>query len=207
MVFAVVAILVSARASAQHREIGLLKAVGVTPRQITAVFAIESAMLGAVAVVIGFSVGALLAPRLAAASAETMLGAPTTTPSAWHLLAAACPILVVLVASVRASTRRSTRFSVLHAIQSGAVAPAAPSRLARALDRASLPVPLALGVKDLLARRHRAIRLAGAITVTGAAIVFALSMQARSMPGRPERPATFPASSRCSSTPSTPCCW
>ena len=56
--------------------------------------------------------------------------------------------------------------------------PAAPSRLARALDRASLPVPLALGVKDLLARRHRALRLAGAITVTGAAIVFALSMQA-----------------------------
>ena len=95
VVFAVVAILVGARATAQHREIGLLKAVGVTPRQITAVFAIESAALGAVAVVVGFAVGALLAPRLAAPSAETMLGSPTTAPSAWHLLAAACPVLLV----------------------------------------------------------------------------------------------------------------
>jgi len=106
------------------------------------------------------------------------------TPSAWHLLAAACPILLVLLASVRSSTRRSTRFSALGAIQSGAAIPAAPSRLAGALDRASLPVPLALGVKDLLARRHRTERLAAAITVTGAAIVFALSMQA-SLAARP----------------------
>lgn len=178
VVFAVVAILVGARATAQHREIGLLKAVGVTPRQIVAVFAIESAALGAIAVVVGFSVGALLAPRLAAPSGETMLGSPTPAPSAWHLLAAACPVVLVLLASVRSSTRRSTRFSTLGAIQSGAATPAAPSRLAGALDRASLPVPLALGVKDLLARRHRAGRLAGAIAVTGAAIVFALSMEA-----------------------------
>ena len=50
--------------------------------------------------------------------------------------------------------------------------------------RRSLPVPLALGLKDLLARRHRARRLAGAIVVTGAAVVFALSMQA-SLDARP----------------------
>jgi putative ABC transport system permease protein len=36
----------------------------------------------------------------------------------------------------------------------------------------------ALGLKDLLARRHRTLRLAGAIAITGAAIVFALSMEA-----------------------------
>ena len=178
VVFAVVAILIGARASAQHREIGLLKAVGLTPRQITTVFALESAALGLIAVVIGFALGALLAPRLAAPTAETMLGTPTTAANPWHLLAAGIPVLLVLIASARSSTRRATRFSALQAIQAGTPAPARRSRLARALAGASLPVPLAIGLKDLLARRHRAIRLAGAITVTGAAVVFALSMQA-----------------------------
>jgi putative ABC transport system permease protein len=184
VVFSVVAILVGARAAAQQREIGLLKAVGLTPRQITSVFALESAVLGLIAVVIGFGAGVLLAPRLAAPSAETMLGSPTTAASPWHLLAAACPVLLVLLAGVRGSTRRSTRFSALQAIQSGTPSPASRSRLARAIARAPLPVPLALGLKDLLARRHRAVRLGGAIVVTGAAVVVALSMQA-SLDARP----------------------
>lgn len=178
VVFAVVAILVGARATAQYREIGLLKAVGLTPRQVTVVFAVEAATLGLIAVVIGFTVGALLAPRLAEPSAETMLGSPTTAASPWHLLVAALPVLLVLVGSARASTRRSTRFTVLQAIQSGAPSPAPRSRLAQAIARAPLPISLALGLKDLLASRRRALRLGGAIAFTGAAIVFALSMQA-----------------------------
>jgi predicted lysophospholipase L1 biosynthesis ABC-type transport system permease subunit len=178
VVFAVVAILVGARASAQYREIGLLKAVGLTPRQVTAVFVLETAALGLISLVIGFALGALLAPRLAAPSAETMLGSPTTAASPWHLLLAGIPVLLVLVAGARSSTRRSTRFTVLHAIQSGAPSPAPRSRWANAIARAPLPLPLALGFKDLLARRRRALRLGGAIAVTGAAIVFALSMKA-----------------------------
>lgn len=178
VVFAVVAILVSARAGAQHREIGLMKAVGLTPRQVTTVFALESAALGVIAVAIGFTVGVVLAPTLTAPSAETMLGSPTTAASAWHLLAASCPVLLVLVASARSSSRRSTRFSALQAIRSGAAMPASRSRLGRAMTRTSLPVPLVLGLRDLLSGRHRALRLAGAIAVSGAAIVFALSMKA-----------------------------
>jgi putative ABC transport system permease protein len=178
VVFVVVAILVGARAAAQHREIGLLKAVGLTPRQITAAFALESAAIGVVAVVIGFAVGALLAPRLAAPTAETTLGAPTSAASPWHLVVAGVPVLLVLVASARSATRRSTRFTVLQTLASAAPSPATRSRLARAIAGAPLPVPLALGLKDLLARRHRAVRLAAAVAVTGAAIVAALSMQA-----------------------------
>jgi putative ABC transport system permease protein len=184
VVFAVVAILVGARASQQHREIGLLKAVGFTPRQLTTVFALEFVVLGLAAVAIGFAVGALLAPRLAAPSSEALLGSPTIAADPWHLLIASCPVLLVLVASVRGATRRSTRFSGLSALEAGAAARAPRSRLARAIAGAPLPLPLALGLKDLLARRRRARRLAGAIAVTGAAIVFALSMQA-SLDARP----------------------
>ncbi|WP_328519222.1 ABC transporter permease [Kribbella sp. NBC_00359] len=178
VVFSVVAILVTARASAQHREIGLLKAVGVTPGQITVVFALESAVLGLVSVVLGFAIGVMLAPRLAASGAATMLGTPTTAANPWHLLIAGCPVLMILIGSAGSSARRSTRFSVLHSIQSGAPTPASTSRLARLVSRIALPVPLALGLRDLFTRRRRATRLAAAIAVTGAAVVFALSMQA-----------------------------
>ena len=74
VVFAVVAILVGARALEQHRQIGLLKAVGLTPRQVSLVFVIESAVLGLVAAAVGFAAGALLAPQLARPSTETMIG-------------------------------------------------------------------------------------------------------------------------------------
>jgi ABC-type lipoprotein release transport system permease subunit len=178
VVFAVVAILVGARASEQHREIGLLKAVGLTPRQVTIAFALESAALGLIAVVIGFAVGAVLAPQLAAPTSETMLASPTIAARPLDLLVASCPVVLVLVAGARGSTRRSTRFSVLQAIQSGAAPPAARSRLARTIGRLTLPLPLALGLKDLVAQPHRALRLAGAIAVTGAGIVCALSMKA-----------------------------
>jgi putative ABC transport system permease protein len=184
VVFAVVAILVAARAGQQHREIGLLKAVGLTPRQVTTVFALETAALGLVAAVIGFAAGALLAPRLAKPSTETMLGSPTVAANPWHLVIAGVPVLLVLVASTRGATRRSTRFSALQAIEAGTPAPAPRSRLVRTLFDAPLPVPLALGLKDLLGRGRRARRLAGAVAVTGAAIVFALSMQA-SLDARP----------------------
>ena len=121
--FVVVGILVGARASDQHREIGLLKAAGFTPRQVGAVFALESTALGLVAAALGFALGSILAPRLAAPSAETLLGSPTIAANPWHVLVASLVVLPVLLAGALTSTRRSTRFSVLEAIRAGGSSP------------------------------------------------------------------------------------
>ena len=205
VVFAVVAILVAARASAQHREIGLLKAVGLTPRQITTLFTLESAALGLIAVIIGFAIGALLAPRLAAPSAETMLGSPTTATNPWHLLIASIPVLLVLIGSARSSTRRATRFSALQAIQAGTAAPAPRSRLARTIAAPRCPYrspsasrtcsPDATEPSGLPARSPSPVRRSSSRS----------RCKPRSMPNQPVRSATCPTSSPCSSTPSTPC--
>jgi putative ABC transport system permease protein len=175
--FVVVGILVGARASEQHRQIGLLKAAGFTPRQVGIVFALESAALGLVAAVLGFALGAVLAPRLAAPSAETLLGSPTIAANPWHILVAGCVVLPVLLAGALTSTRRSTRFTVLEAIRAGSSSPPT-SRLARAVVRSAMPLTIGLGLKDLLARGRRALLLAAAIALTGGVVVTALSLDA-----------------------------
>jgi putative ABC transport system permease protein len=175
--FLVVGILVGARASDQYREIGLLKAAGFTPRQVGALFALESTALGLLAAAIGFALGAILAPRLAAPSAETLLGSPTIAPNPWHIVAASCLVLPVLLAGAFTSTRRSTRFSVLETIRAGSSSPS-NSRLARVVARSVLPLTTRLGLKDLLARGRRARLLAAAIALTGAVVVTALSLNA-----------------------------
>jgi putative ABC transport system permease protein len=175
--FVVVGILVGARAGDQHREIGLLKVAGFTPRQVGAVFALESTALGLVAAGLGFALGAILAPRLAAPSAETLLGSPTIAANPWHILLASCVVLPVLLAGALTSTRRSTRFSVLEAIRAGSSSPP-NSRLARAVARSAMPLTIGLGLKDLFARGRRALLLAAAIALTGAVVVTALSLDA-----------------------------
>ena len=189
--FVVVGILVGARASEEHRQIGLLKAAGFTPRQVGIVFAVESAALGLVAAVLGFALGAILAPRLAAPSAETLLGAPTIAANPWHILVASCVVVPVLVAGALTSTRRSTRFTVIEAIRAGSPSPP-NSRLARAVARSAMPLTIGLGLKDLLARGRRALLLAAAIALTGAMAIVVLSLDATLDAQRSSKTSDFP---------------
>jgi putative ABC transport system permease protein len=178
VVFAVIGILAAARVSAQYREIGLLKAVGLTPRQVSAVFLVETAALGLAAVAVGFPVGAVLAPRLAAPSAQTLVGSPSVAIQPWHALLASCVVLPVLLLSAFLAVRRATRSTTLNAIRAGSPAPISTGRVARTIARVGLPLPVTLGLKDLIARRRRAFWTATAVAVTGAVIVATLQMRA-----------------------------
>lgn len=175
---AIVVILVGARARQQYREIGLLRAVGLTPRQVAGVFVIESVALGAVGVLIGFGAGALLAPTLAASTAETLLGSPVVQANPWHILVTGAPVLLVLTLGTWVSTRRRSRLGVAAAIQAATSAPASRSRLVRSVARLIRATPVDIGLRSLAAARSRAFTLAAALVVTGSAVVFALSMQA-----------------------------
>jgi putative ABC transport system permease protein len=174
--FVVVAILVGARASEQHRQVGLLKAVGFTPRQVGIVFALESLALGVVAAALGFALGAFLAPRLAEPSAQTLVGSPTMAANPWHILVACCVVLPVLFAGAMAATRSSTHFTAVEAIRAGTVSP--PDSRIAGWARSVLPLTTGLGLDDLLARGRRALLLAAAIALTGSVAVTALSLDA-----------------------------
>jgi putative ABC transport system permease protein len=184
--FAVVAVLVGARALEQSREIGLLKAVGLTPRQVAAVFVIESVALGLLAAVLGFVAGALLAPRLAGAMAQTTLGSPSMAADPSHLLVAAVLVVAVLVLSAWMSSRRRTRFSVVHALQAGRSAPPTGSLTSALMSRVPMTAPVAVGTSTLLAARSRTLLIMAAITLTGSAFVCShCRCRRRSTTGRP----------------------
>jgi hypothetical protein len=133
----------------------------------------------------------MLAPRLAAPSAETLVGSPTMAANPWHILVAGCVVLPVLLAAALTSTRRSTRFTVLEAIRAGSPSPAS-SRLACAVVRSVMPLTIGLGLKDLFARGRRALLLAAAIALTGAMVVVVLSLDATLDAQRASKTSDFP---------------
>ncbi len=178
VVFAVIGILTAARVSAEYREIGLLKAVGLTPRQVGMVFLLETAALGLAAVAVGFPVGAVLAPRLAAPSAQTLVTSPTIAIQPGHAALASCVVLPVLLFSSALAVRRATRSTTLAVIRAASPASIPTGRFGRAIARAGLPLPTTVGLKDLVCRRRRSFVTAAAVTVTGAVIVTTLQMRA-----------------------------
>jgi hypothetical protein len=140
--------------------------------------------------VLGFALGAILAPRLAAPSAQTLVGSPTMAANPWHILIACCVVLPVLFAGAVTSTRRSTRVTAVEAIRTGTLSPP-NSRIARAVESV-VPLTTELGLNDLFARGRRAVLLAAAIALTGAMAVTALSLDATLDAQRASEASDFP---------------
>jgi ABC-type antimicrobial peptide transport system permease subunit len=190
---AITAILTGARVSSQYREIGLMKAIGLTPTQVSLVFVCEALALGAAGVVLGFIPGALLAPRLTATAAASLLGSPTVNANPIHMLVAGTVILPLIAGSAFATARRASRASAQQAIRAGSAMPQAGSRLGRLVWRAAwVPIAVTVGLKDLLARRTRSAWLMCAVAVTGAALVVTLCVQAALGDRPPGEPSDVP---------------
>jgi ABC-type antimicrobial peptide transport system permease subunit len=160
----------------QMRRVGLLKAVGGTPRLVAAVLLAEYVVVALLAAAAGLAVGRLAAPLLLDPSAGLLgrAGAPPlTTPTVGLVTAVALAVAVVatVVPAVRAA-----RTSTVLALADSARAPRRTPWLIAISAR--LPVPLLLGLR-VAARRPRRVALATvsiAITVSG--IVAALAAHA-----------------------------
>lgn len=146
---------------AQTRQIGLLKAVGFTRRQLTLLNLLEYLALATLASLAGLAVGspfslALLRP-VAASFGETQV-----TPPLWTAIAV--PLITLLIAAIFTlwPVRRATRLDVVQAIRFGAEQ---ANRRAARLPRVSFP--LAVGVSDILSRPRRS-------TLTGLGLVLAI---------------------------------
>lgn len=172
----VIANAIGGRVLAQFRDIGLLKAIGFTPRQVTVLLLIEHVGLAVIASTVGIVIGTLLAPLLDGDTAKAFetSSAPIFNPALAAGIAAGAIGIVVLATVVPAW--RGGHVSVVQAISQGFARVARrPSRMALAASRLRLPVVVVLGVKDAFARPLRAWLTVAALTLTVVTAVFTLS--------------------------------
>jgi putative ABC transport system permease protein len=174
---ATAAVLIAGRMAAQIRQVGTLKAVGVTPRQVVLVLLVEHLAVAAAATAIGLSAGRLLARPIAATSV-TVLGTPQPpplTPSRVGLVAAV-GVAVVLLGTVRPAFR-GIRQSTLRSLASGTRPPRRAGRLARLAAKAGLPLPCVLGLRSAWRRPGRLLTNAAGLMLGVAMIVVALALR------------------------------
>jgi putative ABC transport system permease protein len=171
-----VAVLVGGRMADQTRRVGLLKAVGGTPRLVAAVLLAEYVVVALLAAAAGLAAGWLAAPLLTDPGAGLLgsAGAPSLTLSTVGMVTAVA--LGVAVAATLVPAIRAARISTVHAL---ADAPRLPrrSRWLVAIS-ARLPVPLLLGLRVAGRRPRRVVLSAVSIAITVSGIVAALAARA-----------------------------
>jgi putative ABC transport system permease protein len=160
----------------QTRRVGLLKAVGGTPRLVAVVLLTEILALALLAAAAGLAAGWLTAPLLTDPGAGLLggAGAPSLTLSAAGQVTAVALGVAALATIVPAV--RAARTSTVHALADAARPPRRTAWLIAISAR--LPVPLLLGLR-IAARRPRRVALSVVsvfVTVTG--IVAALAARA-----------------------------
>lgn len=167
---------VSGRIFDRAREIGMLKAVGFTPRSLTLLVLGEHLVIAAAGGVAGAFAGGALAPLLELRMAEVLERGDPSYPPATLALAVAV-VLVIVAAATIVPAWRAGRVPASQAIARGAgPVSTKPSRLARLATRLRLGPAVAAGLKDAGARRLRAALTIATLAVTVIAIVVTLGM-------------------------------
>ena len=171
--------MISGRVLAQRREIGLLKAIGITPRGVVALLVAEYAALALAAGIAGLIAGTLIAPLLLEPMSSLLA---TPTPSAFQpatLLFALALIVAAVALFAALPAIRAGRLNTVDALALGrASLSGGASRAARIAAALHLPATARLGVKDAFTSPARALLTTGALTMMVITLVAALSMEA-----------------------------
>ena len=143
----------------QTREIGQMKAIGGTSRQIRAVYLRTALVMGAIASLIGAALGVGIANLVTNYFGSSFYGMPAQLAVYWPVLAAS--IVVGLVGPMLASLpaiRRAVRVPVREALEATGAEMGGSTRLDRALRRvAFMPPTFHIGVRSVGRRRRRSL--------------------------------------------------
>jgi len=173
LALASVAVLVGGRMADQTRRVGLLKAVGGTPRLVAVVLLAEYMVVAMLAAAAGLAAGWLTAPLLTDPGAGLLgsAGAPSLTMSTVGQVTAVALGVAVIATFVPAV--RAARTSTVHALADAARPPRRTPWLIAISAR--LPVPLLLGLRVAARRPRRVVLSAVSILITVSGIVAVLA--------------------------------
>jgi putative ABC transport system permease protein len=178
LALASVAVLVGGRMAEQTRRVGLLKAVGGTPRLVAVVLLFEHVLVGLAAAGAGLFLGSLAAPLVDRPGAG-LLGAPS--PPSLSSTAVTLVIAVALAVAIIATfvpAIRAARQSTVSALDDS---PRPPRRSAAVISLSTyLPATLLLGVRAAVRRPRRLLLSVFSVAVTTSGLVAVLILHATS---------------------------
>jgi len=139
----------------QLRDIGILKAIGFTPRQVMLSLLAQNLVVGLVASIVGVLLGLLIAPFFLNRSAS-LLGVPAAASFNPALLAIAVVVALAVVAlCTLLPAWRAGRITAVRALTSGNDARPGVSRTGAIAARLRLPTVVVVGIKDMWRRPVR----------------------------------------------------
>jgi ABC-type lipoprotein release transport system permease subunit len=176
MALASVAVLVGGRMAEQTRRVGLLKAVGATPRLVAVVLLFQHVLVGLCAAGAGLFAGWLTAPLIDGAGAG-LLGAPIAPSlSAARIALVVAVALAVAIVATFVPAIRAARGSTVAALEDSARPPR--RRPAMIGLSARLPAPLLIGARLAIRRPRRLLLSAFSVAVTASGLVAVLVLHA-----------------------------
>lgn len=173
----IVVSVVSSTVLSQIRQIGVLKAIGFTGRQVSLLYVGQYFILSLVGTGLGFALGLALAP-LPLQSVTVSLGTNFRPPFnilLMTLVFVTIPGATMLAAGIAA--RRGAQANIIKAIAVGAEAPVRKTFWgARLAERLGAPVSLVLGLNDAFVRPLRSLLTGLNLTLGVMGIVFGLAL-------------------------------
>jgi putative ABC transport system permease protein len=174
----IVANAVGGQVLSQLHDIGILKAVGFTPWQVTASLLVQNLGLSLVASAAGVIAGWLVAPFFLRRSAD-ILGVPATAAFDPVLLLITGAVIALIVALFTLLPAwRAGRVSAIEALMEEATGKSGRvSRLAQAASRVGLPRVVVVGIKDLSRRPARTAMTVAALVMAVITATFSLGIE------------------------------
>jgi putative ABC transport system permease protein len=176
LAIASIAVLVGGRMTEQTRRVGLLKAVGATPRLVAVVLLAENLLLALAGTVVGLLAARLLIPSLADPG-RGLLGTPPSPPlTVTSIAEVALAAVAVAMAATIVPALRGARMSTIRALNDPARPPHRRPWLIALSAR--LPVSLLLGVRLVARRTRRTVLTSISLALAVATVVTAITLQA-----------------------------